>query len=427
MAAPPPADSGRHRFGARVLEWDRLDEIAREIERTESDPEGVGIMTRKGRIYPVRLEGVSLKASPLLKQEVLSVGGDAAHARGIADHSVAASPVVLLATWGQYRRLLPKLKRQPFRLGELADEVDRALRAYVARGPRTIAGPHRHLVVGDRPRVMGVVNVTPDSFSDGGRFVEPSAAIAQAEALAAEGASVIDIGGESTRPGATPVSPEAEWGRVAPVLAGLAGRVEVPISIDTRHAEVAERAIDAGADLVNDVEGLRSESMRRVVARTGAAAVVMHMRGTPGTMQQDLTYRDVRGEVYRALADATEVAIADGVPPDRLLVDPGLGFGKSAEQSLELLAHAGEFRSLGFPVVVGASRKSFLGALLPEGSSSSRLEAGLAAAVVAAERGAALIRAHDVGATVRALAVVAAVDRAATRPGATLATDSPDE
>jgi dihydropteroate synthase len=427
MAAPPPADVGRHRFGARVLEWERLDEIAREIERTESDPEGVGIMTRKGRIFPVRLEGVSLKASPLLKQEVLSVGGDAAHARGIADHSVAASPVLLLATWGQYRRLLPKLKRQPFRLGELADEVDRALRAYVAHGPRTIVGPHRRLVVGDRPRVMGVVNVTPDSFSDGGRFVEASAAVAHAIALAEEGASVIDLGGESTRPGATPVSPEDEWKRVGPVLRGLAGKIDVPISIDTRHPDVAERAIDAGADLVNDVEGLRSEPMRRVVARTGAAAVVMHMRGDPTTMQQDLAYRDLRGEVYRALADATDAAILDGVSPERLLIDPGLGFGKSAEQSLELLVHAGEFRSLGYPVVVGASRKSFLGALLPGGVTSDRTEAGLAAAVLAAERGAALVRAHEVGPTVRALAVVAAADRAASRPGGPLATDAPDE
>ncbi|HTW40587.1 MAG TPA: dihydropteroate synthase [Thermoplasmata archaeon] len=427
MAAPPSAAPGRHRFGARVLEWERLDEIAREIERTESDPEGVGIMTRKGRIFPVRLDGVSLKASPLLKQEVLSVGGDAAHARGIADHSVAASPVVLLATWGQYRRLLPKLRRQPFRLTELADEVDRALRAYVAHGPRTIAGPHRSLVVGDRPRVMGVVNVTPDSFSDGGRFAEPAAAIEHAIALAREGASVLDVGGESTRPGATPVSAEVEWRRVGPVLAGLAGATDVPISIDTRHAEVAERAIDAGADLVNDVEGLRSEAMRRVVARSGAAAVVMHMRGTPATMQQDLAYRDVRAEVYRALADATDAAVADGVPPDHLLVDPGLGFGKSAEQSLELLVHAGEFRSLGYPVVVGPSRKSFLGTLLPEGAAADRLEAGLAAAVIAAERGAALVRTHDVRATVRALAVVAAVDRATTRPGASLATESPDE
>ncbi len=435
-AAPGPVDevSGTipppHRFAARVLEWDRFLEIAREIERTDSDPEGVGIMTRKARIFPVRLDGVSLKASPLLKQELLSVGGDAAHARGIADHSVASSPVVLLATWGQYRRLLPKLQRQPFRLAEIAEEVDRALRAYVASGSRTIAGPHHRFTVGDRPRVMGVVNVTPDSFSDGGKFLQPAAAAALATRLAEEGASVVDVGGESTRPGATPVSPDAEWARIGPVLEALRGTLSVPISVDTRHPEVAAKAVEAGADLVNDVEGLRSPEMRRVVARSEAAAIAMHMRGTPETMQTNLEYADLRSEVYRALADATDDAIRSGIPAERLLIDPGLGFGKSATQSLELLVHAGELRSLGYPVVIGASRKSFLGAALEGVSRDDRLEAGLAAAVIAAERGVALVRTHDVGPTVRALAVVATAEREAARPPSTrapLVTDGPDD
>ncbi len=430
VAAAPPTVPAGHRYRARVLEAETLAEVAREVERTDSDPEGVGIMTRKGRVYLVRLEGVSLKAAPILKQELLSVGGDAAHARGIADHSVSASPAVLLATWGQYRRLLPKLERQPFRLRDLADEVDRALSAYVRRGARTVAGAHRTWTVGDRPRVMGVVNVTPDSFSDGGHFLAPEAAVAEAERQAADGADVIDVGGESTRPNAAPVPPDEEWRRVGPVLEALRGRLSVPISVDTRHPEVAEKAVAAGADLVNDVEGLRSEEMRQVVARTGAAVVVMHMRGTPATMQQDLHYADLRGEVFAFLADATDAARRDGIAPEQLLVDPGLGFGKSAEQSLELLAHAGEFRSLGYPVVVGASRKSFLGWTLGATSGPhDRLEAGLAAAVVAAERGAALVRTHDVAETVRALRFVEALRRFAERPPETaeaLATREPD-
>ncbi len=408
VSSPSPP---RHRFPARVLEAETLAEISREVARTESDPEGVAIMTRKGRIYPVRLDGISLKAAPLLKQETLSVGADSAHARGIADHSVAHTSVVILATWGQYQRLLPKLRRQPFRLAEAAAEIDRALRAYVSRSARTVPGPHRSFVVGDRPRVMGVVNVTPDSFWDGGVHLEPKEAGAHAERLVAEGALVIDIGGESTRPGATPVSPEAEWARVGPVLTGLAGRLSVPISIDTRHAEVAAKAVDAGADIVNDVEGLRSEEMRRVVAKSGAAVITMHMRGDPTTMQANLVYADLRSEVYGALAEATDRAVADGVPADRILIDPGLGFGKSAEQSLELLVHLGELRSLGYPVVVGASRKSFLGWLLGIEEKGARLEAGLAAAVVAAERGAALVRTHDVAPTVRAIALVGAAQR----------------
>ncbi len=394
-----------------MLEVDTLADVAREVARTESDPEGVAIMSRKGRIYPVRLDGVSLKAAPLLKQETLSVGADSAHARGIADHSVASTPVVILATWGQYQRLLPKLRRQPFRLSEAAEEIDRALRAYVSRASRTIVGPHRSFEVSDRPRVMGILNVTPDSFYDGGVHFDATGAVARAEEMAAEGASVIDIGGESTRPRASPVTPEAEWARVGPVLAGLAGRLSVPISIDTRHAEVALKAVDAGADIVNDVEGLRSEAMRRAVAKSGAAVIAMHMRGEPATMQSNLAYADLRDEVYTALAAATDRAVADGVPAGKILIDPGLGFGKSAEQSLELLVHAGEFRGLGYPVVVGASRKSFLGWVLGMDDPAHRLEAGLAAAVVAAERGVALVRTHDVGPTVRALSLVQAAQR----------------
>ncbi len=421
---------GTHRFGARVLEGETLSEIAREIERTASDPEGVGIMTRKGRVFPVRLEGVPLKAAPLLKQELLAVGGDVAHARGVADHSVEATPAVVLATWGQYQRLLPKLRRQPFRLREIAGEIDRVLRAYVAHGPRTVRGAHRSIVLGDRPRVMGIVNVTPDSFSDGGRFLDPDAAVAEAERQVAEGASVVDVGGESTRPHAAPVSPDAEWSRVGPVLTALHGRLEVPISIDTRHPEVAAKAVDAGADIVNDVEGLRSDAMRRVVARTGAAVVLMHMRGTPATMQDDLVYDDLRGEVYAGLAGSTDAALEAGIADDRILVDPGLGFGKSAEQSLELLVHAGEFRGLGFPVVLGASRKSFLDAVLGGGTRPlDRLEAGIAAAVIAAERGVALVRTHDVGPTVRALRLVESTRRLTEHPpssGEALASTEPD-
>ena len=419
-----------HRFRARILEAETLAEIAREIEETESDPEGVGIMTRKGRTFPVRLSDVPLKAAPLLKQEMLSVGGDAAHARGVADHSVESTPVVLLATWGQYQRLLPKLRRQPFRLKELADEVDRALRAYVAHGPRRVEGARRSLEVGDRPRVMGIVNVTPDSFSDGGKFLDPERAIAAALGMVADGADVIDVGGESTRPKATEIPPEVEWDRIRPVLEGLRGRLSVPISVDTRHAEVADRAIAAGADFVNDVEGLRSEAMRSVVARTGAGVIVMHMRGTPTTMQENLEYADLRGEVYGALTEATDAARRAGVAPERILVDPGLGFGKSAEQSLELLVHAGEFRCLGYPVVLGASRKSFLGAYAGGSGPFDRLEPGLAAAVLAAERGVAILRTHDVRPTVQALKIVAAARRLAERPPRTpeaLAAERPDD
>ncbi len=398
-----PEPPGVPRYFPRVLDGGPPSEVAREIEATESDPEGVGIMVRKSRIYPVRVEEVPLKAAPLLKQELLAVGGDAAHARGIADHSVTSSSAVLLATWAQYQHLLPKLRRQPFGLRRLADEVERALRAYAGRGSPALSGARRELRFGARPRVLGVVNVTPDSFSDGGRFLEPAAAVAQAERLVADGADALDVGAESTRPGATPVPPEEEWARLEPVLAGLAGRLSVPISVDTRHPGVARQALEAGADLVNDVEGLRDPAMRAVVADRGAGAILMHLRGRPATMQREPPSDDIRREVYRDLATALGAAEAAGIRPEKLAIDPGLGFGKTSEESLELLAHLGELRSLGFPVVVGASRKSFLGWATGEAEPIARVDAGVAAAIHAAEQGVAIVRTHDVAPTVRAL------------------------
>lgn len=400
-----PTRPGAESFRARVLEVSSFAEIAREIEKTDSDPEGVGIMTRKARVFPVRLDHVPLKAAPLLKQEMLALGADAAHARGVADLSVESTSVVLLATWGQYHRLTPKLARQPFRLKSIGEAVERALANYTRHAPRTIRGLHRSFEIGRRTLVMGVVNVTPDSFSDGGTYLDPDAAVAHASRLVQEGADLIDVGGESTRPGATAVTADEEWRRVGPVVTRMATEVAVPVSIDTRSAEVAEKALEGGADLVNDVSGLRDPPMRALLARRRAPVILMHMRGTPETMQADTTYGDVRAEVYSALADAARLAIDDGVSAEQLLIDPGLGFGKSGEQNLELLAHLGEFRSLGWPVVVGASRKSFLGALLGGAPVADRVEGGVAAAVVAALHGADIVRTHDVLPTVRALKV----------------------
>jgi dihydropteroate synthase len=400
----------KHRV--RVLPAESLAEVARELEKTGSEPEGVALIARKGVVWLVRIDDVSLKAAPLLKQELLAAGGDAAQARGIADHSVDRSVVVLAATAGEYQRVVAKLDRQPFHLGDLGRAVELAIRNYTHVAPRTVRGAHRNLTVGDRPKTMGVVNVTPDSFSDGGDSLAPEDAIAHAEALVEEGADVIDIGAESTRPGASPTSPEVEWSRLAPVLRVLHARLDRPISVDTRHAEVARKAVDAGADWVNDVSGLRDPAMRRVVADTGASAVVMHMRGEPSTMQSDTRYGEVRDEVFGWLADATATAMAEGIAPDRLLIDPGLGFGKTAEQSFELLGHVGELRSMGFPVLVGASRKSFLGAVSGAEDAKDRKEASIAAAVLAVMRGAEVVRVHDVRETVRALRVVDALRKA---------------
>jgi dihydropteroate synthase len=291
-----------------------------------------------------------------------------------------------------------------------------ALASYSRPTRYLLKGLHRSCRIADDCRVMGVINLTPDSFSDGGRYLEPGKAVAHAKQLLAEGAHLLDLGAESTRPGARPVSARAEWARLAPVLARVHSFSPVPLSVDTRRPEVARLALANGADLVNDVGGLRSGAMRALLAKTGAPAIAMHMRGVPATMQRDTAYEDLRGEVYGSLAQALSAALHAGMAPSQFLVDPGLGFGKSPAQSLELLAHLGEFRSLGVPVVVAASRKSMLGFALGGAAVTERAEAGLAAAVIAAREGASIVRVHEVAPTLRALALLSAVQRAGSPP-----------
>jgi dihydropteroate synthase len=255
---------------------------------------------------------------------------------------------------------------------------------------------------------MGVLNVTPDSFSDGGRFLEASAAVQHGVRLAEEGADLLDVGGESTRPGSEPVAESEELRRVVPVVEELGGSLGLRLSIDTSKAAVATAAIAAGASYVNDVTALRADpEMADAVAGARVEVCLVHMRGEPRTMQQDPRYDDVVSEVKGFLEERLGFAVAQGIAEDRIWLDPGIGFGKTLEHNLELLRRLGELAEIGRPLVVGASRKRFLGALTgrPEGG---RLAGSLAAAVLAFERGAAMLRVHDVAATRDALAVASA-------------------
>jgi dihydropteroate synthase len=258
------------------------------------------------------------------------------------------------------------------------------------------------------PAIMGILNVTPDSFSDGGECATVQDAVEKAIRLVSEGADIIDIGGESTRPYAEPVSLEEEISRVVPVIEALVGRVQVPISIDTRHARVARAALDAGAAMVNDVNALREEGMDALVAERSATAVLMHMKGTPRDMQISPAYEDVMREVHDFLSARLEHMAQLGCPRDRFLIDPGIGFGKRVEDNLTILRDLGSLKDLGCPIVVGASRKSFIGAMTGA-KADDRLEGSLAAAVIAAINGASVLRVHDVLATKRAIEIVRGV------------------
>jgi dihydropteroate synthase len=260
-----------------------------------------------------------------------------------------------------------------------------------------------------RPSVMGVVNVTPDSFSDGGVNFDPGDAAASARRMLAEGAAIVDVGGESTRPGADGVNADAELRRVVPVLEALEG--DVPVSIDTSKAEVARRALELGAELVNDVTALRADpELAAAVAESGAYLCLMHMQGEPRTMQLDPRYDDVVSEVAAFLEERLGVAVAAGIAEERVCLDPGIGFGKTVEHNFELIRRLGELTALGRPVLVGISRKSSLGKLLgdPDATTGS-VAASVGAAVAAYERGATILRVHDVREHVEALTAARAV------------------
>ena len=260
-----------------------------------------------------------------------------------------------------------------------------------------------------RTRVMGILNVTPDSFSDGGDFATREAALRHARRMVAEGADLIDVGGESTRPGAPPVSVAEELARVIPVIEALADELAVPVSVDTSKPEVMRAAVAAGAGLINDVSALRRPGALAAAAALRVPICLMHMQGEPGTMQQDPTYGDVVAEVAAFLAGRLAACEAAGIPRERLLVDPGFGFGKTLAHNLALLRGLPRLASLGVPVLAGLSRKSMIGALLGGVPVGERLHGSVAAAVLAVERGAAIVRVHDVGPTVQALRIVAAV------------------
>ena len=291
----------------------------------------------------------------------------------------------------------------------------------IRAGPRTSGALRRswvlHLPRGDslqvggsrRALVMGILNVTPDSFSDGGLYYERDAAVARAEEMAGEGADIIDVGGESTRPGAEPVPEEEQVRRVVPVIEAIARRLETPISIDTSRAAVARRALDAGAQIINDVTALRDDPMMApLAAERGAPVVLMHMKGTPRTMQIDPTYEDVVREVVSFLHERIEAAVSQGVRREQIVVDPGFGFGKTLEHNLELLRRLDELASLGAPILVGTSRKSMLGQILSVGPRDRVF--GMAATVaVALERGVEMVRVHDVRAAVHVAKVIAAI------------------
>ncbi|EAT15174.1 dihydropteroate synthase [Desulfuromonas acetoxidans] len=384
-------------FQPRVLQLHTAEQVRRQLEAIAVDPCGVNLMTDKALHINLLLEKVSCVAANILKQEMLALGGDAAVARGTVACSIDHTDVVLMGTRKQLAQLVVRLPRQPFGLKALAAELDTVLTATGA--VKILAGCRCRLDI-SRPQVMGIINVTPDSFYDGGVCLNLDAVLRQAEKQVEDGADLLDVGGESTRPGAALVTMDVELERVVPVVEALKQRFDLPISVDTNKAGVAEAVLESGADFINDISGLTFDAeMATVVSQKKAGVFVMHTRGCPQTMQKDTSYHDLLTEVIGSLRHSIDLARQAGVPAESISVDPGIGFGKSVSGNLELLRRLDEVAALGYPVLIGASRKSFIGAVLDQPVPQQRLYGSLASVAVAAQNGAHLFRVHDVAAT----------------------------
>ena len=381
-------------FSARLLVISTLEEAKRELIRIGADSHGVRSMAPKMRTRCIHLSGLQCRQANILKQEMLSLGGDTAVARGAVACNIESTDVILIGSEKQLAALCPRLELQPFGLRNLAQEL-KTLLERIKSTPAVWRTAQTDLTL-ERPLIMGILNVTPDSFSDASNYLEPGSAIERALEMAEEGADIIDIGGESTRPGAEAIPPEEEIKRVVPVISELAKKTNIPISIDTWKADVAKRAVDVGAEIINDISGLTFDPcMARVASETKTGIVLTHTRGAPEVMQSDTKYSDITGEIVQYLRASAKTAQNAGIEQERIVMDPGVGFGKNCCGNLEIMRRLRELTSLGFPILVGASRKSFIG-LITGRDIHDRLFGTAATVALAVANGASILRVHDV-------------------------------
>jgi dihydropteroate synthase len=398
------------RYKLHLISSTRGATLAGHLHRAGVDPAGVEIMIRKAETVVIRICGLSAAAANIVKQQMLSIGGDAAVHRDVIRGGPDESCAFLISDAKRLEILAGNLARQPFGLAEAGTEIVRLLRLR-SSPPPAVSLPGGSLDLTGTPLIMGILNVTPDSFSDGGLFADPSAAADRAALMIEDGASIIDIGGESSRPGAGELDPAEELDRVAPVLEKTSGLDGAVISIDTRHSMVAREAIRLGASIINDISGFTHDpGMTGIAADAGAAVVIMHMKGSPENMQDDPRYDDAPDEISAWLEAAADRLVEGGIARDKIIVDPGIGFGKRLEDNLEIIDRVGDLHTLGYPVLVGPSRKSFIGAITGRDDPGERLSGGLAAAGICLDAGIQILRVHDVRETVDYMKVWRAIN-----------------
>ncbi len=379
---------------ARIVQIDNMNVSKEEIRKIGVDANSIPYLASKALFIVMKIENISAYAANIIKHEMIAKGGDAAVNRGVFDCSIKESDVLLMGTYSQYGRLIYKLSAYRGVFTEIADEIQRVIKVLDIGKPKYFECGKYKLPIGEKTYVMGILNVTPDSFSDGGKYTNLDKAIKRAIDMVENGADIIDVGGESTRPGYQPVDPFDEISRVVPVIEKLTKEINVPISVDTSKAIVAEKAIMAGACIINDIWGMqKDENMAEVVSKTGAGVIIMH--------NSDSTeYTDLMGDIIGFLKKSIKMAENAGVRRESIAVDPGIGFGKTLEHNLEVMRRLKELDSLNTPVLIGTSRKSLIGNIL-ELPVNERLEGTAATVTLGIANGADIIRVHDVKEMVR--------------------------
>ena len=360
------------------------------------DSYGIAAMTPKTINLNILIEKQPCKIANIIKQEMLSVGGDAAVARGSVACSIDSSSILIMGTIKQITSMAKKIEKQPFGLNKIAQDI---LEIITNSGQKEYnwKTSRRNIKLGKKTQVMGILNVTPDSFSDGGLFYTQQKAIDHGLQMVDEGADIIDVGGESTRPGAKSVSFRDELKRIIPVVESLAKQIKIPISIDTTKAGVAAQAIAAGAEIVNDISSLHGDKkMAKTIKDANAALILMHMKGNPQNMQKgDLVYNNLMSEIIAYLKKSKDKALAAGIDKESIAIDPGIGFGKTPDDNFRIIRNLAELTELGMPIIIGTSRKSFIGKLLG-GEPHQRIEGTAASVAAAIINGCHIIRVHDV-------------------------------
>ncbi len=383
----------------RILSMRSIAALRTELQKIGVDKGYLDALAEKGIFITLKIQHLNAASCNIIKQSALSVGTDAAVHRDVITGKKDDSDILLFGSYKEIERVAQKLAGQPFGLDRVAQGILEKLNGKGSE--RAFLTAKRRIKLGGGVRIMGVLNVTPDSFSDGGKYIEKERAIERALEMVEAGADIIDIGGESSRPGSKPLNAAEEIKRVVPVIEAVKQKTDIPVSIDTYKSSVAEKALKRGAEIVNDISAFRfDERMVGLVKEQGAGVILMHMQGEPQHMQEDPSYDDVIQEIYDFLSERVTYAIERGIPEASIMVDPGIGFGKRLQDNYDILNRIREFSTLGAGVLVGASRKSFIGRTL-DVPVHERIEGSLAACAIAIEGGVSMVRVHDVAETKR--------------------------